>query len=344
LAERDGVLQPPHPRERTEFVGHEAAEAELVAALAGGRLPHAWLIGGPEGIGKATLAYRFARALLAGGSEGGSGSLAVDAGSRTARQVAARSHPNLVVLERLAAEGEKAPARFIPAASVRKALGFFGTTSADGGRRVAIVDSVEDLNLQGLNALLKTVEEPPAGAVILLVSHAPGRVLPTIRSRCRKLTLSRLAEHEVSEVIASLASADPPDPSAIRHAAVLADGSVGRALALLEPKRLSLVQELRTLLDELPRVRTDRILALAERLADKRQEGEFEIAIEAMLRWAADRVRATTSAPPARLAPLAEVCEKVAEAARSVETYNLDRRPLIVSAFGDLARAVRLAV
>jgi DNA polymerase-3 subunit delta' len=304
MAERDGGVQPPHPRERTTLVGHRAAEADLAAALAGGRLPHAWLIGGPEGIGKATLAYRFARALLDGAGGDGRGSLSVDPAGRTARQVAARSHPNLVVLERAAAEGEKGAPRFIPAASVRKALGFFGTTSADGGRRVAIVDSVEDLNLQGLNALLKTVEEPPPGAVILLVSHAPGRVLPTIRSRCRKLSLARLAEREVAEVIESLPPAGAGiEAGTVRQAAALADGSVGRALALLDPKRLALIQELRTLLDDLPSIRTDRVLALAERLADKRADGEFEIAIEAMLRWAADRVRAANGAPPARLAP-----------------------------------------
>jgi DNA polymerase-3 subunit delta' len=338
-----GDLDVPAPRERHDFIGQEAAVAALRAAEAGERLHHAWLLGGPQGVGKATLAYRFARHLLAPAAErvpGGDG-LGVDPGGRTARQVAALSHPNLFALERAAAEEGKAAPKVITVEAVRKALGFFASTAADGGRRICIVDAVDDLNVAAANALLKTIEEPPPGALILLVSHAPQRVLPTIRSRCRKLPLRPLDPAEITAVLSGL---DLDRGQELRgRAAAMADGSVRTALGLLDPRRIGLIDELSELLDLLPNAPLPRVLALAERVGDRRGADELPAVLDTVLRWLGVRVEARAAAGPARLAPLAELCENVAEAARLVDVYNLDRRAFIVSTFGDLAEAVRRA-
>lgn len=336
-------LDIPHPRERDSLIGQEAAVAALVEGERSGRLHHAWLMGGPEGIGKATLAYRFARHLLASPSERlaeGDG-LSVDPDGRTARQISALSHPNLMVIERGAGEDGKAASKIITVDSVRKALGFFASTAADGGRRICIVDGVEDLNANAANALLKTIEEPPTGALILLVSHAPQRVLPTIRSRCRKLSLPPLATPNLERILSGFDLA--ADPALRSRAIAMADGSARRALTLLDPKRIALIDELTSLLEAIPGAEAGRVLALADKLGDRRAGDEFPVALDTIQRWLSGRIRANPGAGPARLAPLAEVCENVTEAARAVEVYNLDRRAFIISTFGDLAEAVRRA-
>ena len=189
--EGDRLKGSPHPREQTKFFGHAAAEAEVLAAWNRGRFPHALLLGGPEGIGKATLAYRIARFLLAAPKSGAT-SLEIPADHPVSRQVAALSHPDLIALRRIASEEGKKPPSEISVDEVRRAISFFGSTAAMGGWRIAIVDSVDELNKNGTNALLKVLEEPPAHSLFLLISHAPGRLIATIRSRCQKISLLSL--------------------------------------------------------------------------------------------------------------------------------------------------------
>ncbi|TDR94286.1 DNA polymerase III subunit delta' [Enterovirga rhinocerotis] len=332
-----------HPREQHALFGHQAARRALGEGALSGRLHHAWLIGGPEGIGKATLAYRFARHLLASPGERRpeDDGFGIDPEGRTARQIAALSHPNLIAIERAGAEDGKAAARTISVEAVRKALAFFSSTAADGGRRICIIDGAEDLTIAAANALLKTIEEPPAGALVLIVSHAPQRLLPTIRSRCRKLALSALPDEDVRAALSSLGT-DPVADIAAR-AIGMAEGSVGRALTLMDPKRIALIDELTALLDSLPAAPAARVMSLADKLADRRSGDELPVALDTLVRWLSRRVGEGAHKGAARLAPLAELCENVLEAARTVETYNLDRRAFIVSTFGDLAEAVRRA-
>jgi DNA polymerase-3 subunit delta' len=333
----------PHPRETLGLVGHADAEAQLRSAAEGGRVHHAWLVGGQEGIGKATLAYRFARFLLAQPSERrfDVAGLAIVPESRTGRQVAAMSHPNLHALERPPAEDGKAASRIISVDAARKAIGFFTSTAPDGGRRICIVDAVDDLNAAAANALLKTIEEPPPNALILLVSHSPRRVLPTIRSRCRMLTLRPLGSEDLGVLLAGLAP--DADPDLRRKVVPLADGSIRRALSHLDPRRLRLIEDLQALLDGLPDVHLPAMLKVAERVADRATPDNLSIAVDCIQRWLAGRISEGAGQGAARLAPLAEVCESVLEAAREAEIYNLDRRAFIVSTFGDLAGAVRRA-
>ena len=190
--ESDAFAGAPHPRHATRLVGHRAAEAEMLAAYRDGRLAHAWLIGGPEGVGKATLAWRFARFLLANPDPAARSvrearDLAVDADSSAARQVGALAHPDFALIRREWRTSPKGFASEIGVDAVREAMQVFQLSAALGGSRIAIVDCAEDLNRSSANALLKVIEEPPDRSLILVVSHLPGQVLPTIRSRCRRL-------------------------------------------------------------------------------------------------------------------------------------------------------------
>ena len=342
--EPDRLPGVPHPRERTAFFGHREAEQAFLDAYRAGRLHHAWLIGGPLGVGKATLAYRVARFLLADdpARPAAAATLSIAPESAAARQVAALSHPNLAVLRRSPAAGKKGASTTIPVEAVRRALALFGSTAADGGYRVGIVDSAEDLTSSSANALLKLIEEPPPRSIFLIVSHAPQRVLPTIRSRCRRLMLKPLSDGDLRSVIRSLG---PPwaeaEDSALAKAVDLAEGSVRRTVEMLDPDKAAVVAETASLLETLPRPDLKRVLALAESLSRRDAEDAYDLMLDTVLRWAAADLRARASLGPSRLAPLVEVCEKVSRAAREVDVFNLDRRPLVISMFGDLAEAVR---
>ena len=205
------------PRETGVLFGHGEAERTLLDAYKGGRIPHAWLIGGPPGIGKATLAYRLARFVLAHPDPQApavqkADSLAVEADNPVARRIAAQAQGDLLVLERVINEQTGKLYTVIRVDDVRRAVPFFGSTAGEGGWRVAIVDAVDNLQREGANALLKVLEEPPPRTLLLLVSHAPGRELPTIRSRCRRLLLRPLSAADVARAAAAALGRDADEP------------------------------------------------------------------------------------------------------------------------------------
>src|SRR6202789_2992976 len=206
-----------HPRETTDLFGHREAETALLNAYRSDRIPHAWLIGGAQGIGKATLAYRMARFVLAHRDALAAGvqraeTLWVDPSDPVARHVAAGVHGGLLTLER--SLNEKGVMRtVITVDETRETISFFGSTAAVEGWRVCVVDTVDELNPNAANALLKILEEPPRQSLFLLVSHAPARVLPTIQSRCRKLMLRPLATDDVIRAAAQAASVAIDDPA-----------------------------------------------------------------------------------------------------------------------------------
>ena len=328
----------PLPRERHVLLGQDAAAAALREGETSGRLHHAWLIGGPEGVGKATLAYRVARRLLAYPGGGGPPGLDVPAGDPVTGKVAGLSHPNLVALRRHRSAGAKALPTKISVDMVRRALDLFGSTAADSGWRVCILDSAEDLNANAANALLKVLEEPPPRALFLILAHQPGRLLPTIRSRCRALMLRPLAPEAVARVVRALPAPFPqPDDAALARAVALSEGSVARALAMLDPVTAGLVAEVETLLARARDPDWGRVLKLAETLAGRDAEARFEAAQDAVLRFVSAELDRRRDEPPARLAALVAVAERFGRAAREAATYNLDRRPVVLSLFGDLA-------
>ena len=340
---RDEDVEPPHPRETTAWFGHAAAERALLDAYRGARIPHAWLIGGPPGIGKATLAYRLARFVLAHPDPAAPAvrnatSLAVDAEHPAARRIAARAHGGLLALERT--EGESGALRtVITVDEVRRTIGFFGRTAGEGGWRVCIVDSADELQYpQASNALLKILEEPPTRGLLLLVSHAPGRLLPTIRSRCRQLALRPLAVEDIAQAAAAALGLDADDGE-VAAAAAAADGSVGRAVQLLCGDALKVRERVTALLAALPAVDAMALHALGDALG-RADPQAFAAFVDAVRDWLSARL-GHGSAEPARLAQVAEVWEKLNGAAREVEVFNLDRRPMVFAVFGLLSEAAR---
>lgn len=339
----------PHPREARRLVGHREAQAAIRDGLAAGRLHHAWLIGGPEGIGKATFAYHVAKHLLGGAAAAPqSGPLSrdprhddplpVDPEARASRLVAGLAHPDLVVLRRQPSTDKKQASTQIPVDTVRRALDMFGSTAGSGGWRVCILDSAEDLNASGANALLKLVEEPPPRAIFLIVAQQPGRVLPTIRSRCRKLLLAPLSDQDMFTVLDGLNLGLPE--AELRQAIGLAGGSVRRALTRLDPETMALIRATLDLLERLPDLDLRKVMALADKLAGRAGEADFAVFLETVEDWASEALRKRAAAGARHLAPLAEVWDKTGRAVRETDALNLDRKPLVLSIFQDLAGAV----
>jgi DNA polymerase-3 subunit delta' len=227
-AEADRLEGRPHPRESTALVGHGASETALLRAV-NSRLPHAWIFGGPRGIGKATLAYRLAKALLVqGGAVKHLNSLETDPRHPVARRIVAGAHPDLLVVRRPADPKTGKLKSELPVDEVRRLGEFFARHASEGGRRIAIVDSADELNRNAANALLKILEEPPGGGLLILIAHQPRALLPTIRSRCRLLTMGPLSTAEVQQVLDLVA----PDLKNTAELAALGGGSVGTALEM----------------------------------------------------------------------------------------------------------------
>jgi DNA polymerase-3 subunit delta' len=346
----------PAPRANPDLLGHEAAERLLLAAWASERLPHGWLIAGPPGIGKATLAFRFARYVLAGGPR--PDSLAVPENHPVFRRIAAGGHSDLVTLERAqGGDGEQRRTE-IPVDAVRSANGFLRLTAGEGSWRVLIVDSADELNVNAANALLKILEEPPARALVLLVSHAPGGLPATVRSRCCRVVLSRLPASTVEVLLARHA----PDLAAEERATLarLAEGSIGRALALREAGGLALYREILDLIAPMPRLDAVALHRFGERLARRNAEPAYRTATDLIQWWLARLVRigATGQLAAGELVAGEEACarrlldragldqwaavwEKVARSFAQTDGLNLDRKQAVLSAFFAIEAAAR---
>ena len=254
-----------HPRETYALVGQDVALARVARAIRSGRPPQAWLIAGPPGIGKATLAYRIARYLLRYGARAdGPADLCVPANDPVSRKIEAQAHPGLLVLKRRTNDRGKLKT-VLDVEEIRRLGGFYGMTAEAGGWRVAIVDCADEMNDNAANALLKILEEPPGRGLLLLISHAPGRLLPTIRSRTQRLDLKPLSDAVMSDALARLL----PDESNDDRAALirLAEGSLGLALQLAGGDGLKLARDAQNLLGAIGAPDIPGVLALAERVS-----------------------------------------------------------------------------
>ncbi|MDP3735749.1 MAG: DNA polymerase III subunit delta' [Hyphomonadaceae bacterium] len=212
------------PAELGPVIGHDAAKREWLTAAASGRMHHGWLLRGPRGVGKGRLALQFAANLL--GADPGN-ALAVNAETPIGHLIIANSHPDLRVI-RLPVDDKGKQKSEIPVDSVRDLSQFFSLRPAMGGWRIAIIDAVDELNRFGANAILKTLEEPPARGVLFLISHGEQPILPTIRSRCRVLRCGALNEHETLQALQSAGV----ERDRAERVAQLAPGRPGRALQL----------------------------------------------------------------------------------------------------------------
>ncbi len=344
MSDEAGERDTLHPRETGVLFGHAEAERSLLEAYRSGRIPHAWLIGGEPGIGKATLAYRLARFVLAHPDPSVvevqiAQSLAFDPDDPVARRVAAQAHGDLLVLERVINEKTDKLFTVIRVEDVRRTVSFFGSTAGEGGWRVCIVDNADELQSpQAANALLKILEEPPPRALLLMVSDAPARLLPTIRSRCRRLLLRPLATADVVRAIAA-ATGRGVDEDEVREAAAAADGSVARAIALLDDKALALRQRVLDLFAQVPDPDPRALHALGDSLGGS-EPATLAAFVDMVNAWLAARLHGGGQETQ-RLARLAQVSAKINRAARDVDTYNLERKPLVFAVFGLLAEAAR---
>ncbi len=386
----DDEPDPFDPRLNPDLEGHDEAEAALAANLRSARPAHAWLITGPRGVGKATFAFRAARFVLAGagagaapsasglfGDEvpasdgarplarpmamapGGARAMAMAPDHPVFRQIAAGSHGGLKVLKR--ERSEKPPKEIrtkIVVEQVRRLNPFFGTTAAADSWRVAIVDSADELNRSSANALLKLLEEPPPKSLFLLASNAPGRLLPTVRSRCRILKLRPLADATVARVLAArMPDLDAADRTAL---AALAEGSPGRALHLAGEGGLDLYREMIGLIDT-DRLDIAAVYALGDRLNRKNAEGAYRALTGLVLQWLERLVRGAAVAGEAvpeltanegtlrqrllavrGLEDWLEVWEKAALRVAEADAANLERKQTVISLFAAIHRAAHV--
>ncbi|MDA0240035.1 MAG: DNA polymerase III subunit delta' [Proteobacteria bacterium] len=344
-------LELPTPRQNTELLGQEAAESEFLDCYRAGRLPHAWILGGPYGIGKATLAFRIARFMFThGGAVGGEAglfgdalpievadTLAVDESDPVFRRVAAAGHSDLLTVERGYDETRKRHRAEITVDEARGVAKFLSTTSGEGGWRVVIVDGAETMNKNAANAILKILEEPPRQTLMLLVSHNPGRILPTIRSRCRMLRMPLLSDQN----IATLLSRYVPDLAPEDHEGVIriAEGSVGRALSFVEGSGVEVYRDMMRLLAGLPAMDAGALHDLSSKIGRDNTGELFRTARDMLSWWLARSLRAATTDPgslPGAAGGLDrwfEVWEKIHNLFQRAESANLDHKQLILNAF-----------
>ncbi|HTV46086.1 MAG TPA: DNA polymerase III subunit delta' [Stellaceae bacterium] len=389
--DREAVTQTqstaPAPRANPDLVGHEAAERELERLFRAGRLPHAILLAGPRGIGKATLAFRFARFVLAqgddmlgqgddmptqgdpaaaavGGDAAGQSGLAIAADSGVFRRVAAAGHADLLTVERAWDPRRRRLRGEIVIDDVREIIGFFRLTAAEEGWRVVVVDGAEEMNRSAANALLKIIEEPPDRGLLLLVSHNPGRVLPTIRSRCRQLRLMPPSQ----DLAARLVRHYRPrlDAAEAASLAALCGGSIGQALGLADSGGFALYRTLLEILSTVPELDVPRLHAFADRLVRSDADDAYRVTEELLLQLVA---RLATTRIATALGPESDIVAgerallqnlgdralgdraergrwaalhaKIADDFAAADGLNLDRRQTLLGVFFAIAEAAR---
>ncbi|MBV9373578.1 MAG: DNA polymerase III subunit delta' [Alphaproteobacteria bacterium] len=337
------------PRENPELLGHEKAEGELRRLAEARRLPHAILLSGARGIGKATLAFRLARFLFAVSARSESG-LAVDPESGVSRRVASGGHADLLTIERAYDPRRRRLRSEIIVEDTRSIAGFFRLTSAEEGWRIVIVDGAEEMNRNAANALLKILEEPPRHGLLLFVSHNPGRLLPTVRSRCRHFPLQTLPQ----AVVLRLLQQYRPEiaGSEAEALASLAEGSIGRAIELADAGGLALYRSILGILAQAPRIEIAGLYALADKLARPDQEEAYRASVELLLQILARIVSSAAGGRSesgemtaaereviqhlgTRADPLhwASQRDRIVRNFADTDELNLDRKQAILSAF-----------
>lgn len=351
--EPDRIEGAPHPRETAVLFGQSRAEADFLEAYNTGRLHSGWLITGPRGVGKATLAWKIARFLLSEAPAGGffgdappaATSLDISSENPDARLVQSGAHPRLSVVRRPYNYDTKKLRQEITVDAVRGLKDFFHMSSADGGRRVVIVDAADEMNRNAANAILKELEEPPAKTTLLLIAHQPSRLLPTIRSRCRELRCGRLNSDDLHSALVQ-AGLDTPNTEGL---ATLSEGSAGDAVRLLRHEGLPLYAELIRTLEGLPRIDRIAALKLAEACAGRGAEVRYGLTLDLMDQFLARTARAGLFGEPhaqaaphearllARISPndhaargWAQLQQDLSERVRHGKAVNLDPASLIL--------------
>ncbi|MCV6824897.1 MULTISPECIES: DNA polymerase III subunit delta' [Halocynthiibacter] len=357
LPEPDRIAGAPHPRETTKLLGQAKAEAAFLEAFNTGRMHHGWLITGPRGVGKSTLAWRIARFLIAqppaGDDSGLFGdappaptSLDISSDHPVSQRIAALSEPQLFLLRRAANDKGDGLKTVITVDEVRRLKSFLSLSATDGGRRVVIVDAADEMNVSAANALLKLLEEPPDDTILLLVSHQPSGLLPTIKSRCRELRCTPLSPDDLATALATAGVEEISDPTVL---AALAAGSVGEAMRLVTLGGHQIYQTLCDLFHAAPGLDRPRALAMAESAVGKKNAERYELLLDMFDLFLSRMARAGVSGPPvieaakgeialfAKLAPTprhgrrwAELQQSLSARVRHGRAVNLDPAALIL--------------
>ncbi len=310
------------------FIGHASALDEFKKAFASGRMPHAWLITGSEGIGKATFAKHVAQFVL---SEGAGDLGELDPRRNAGKQADAESHPDLMIVRRPFDEKSGLPRDIIPVEEVQKIPPFLHLTASNGGWRIVIIDEAHALNRHGQNAILKAVEEPPRKTLILLTAATPGALLPTIRSRTRHLPLLPLGAAEMRALLAEAAARIPAED--IESVIELADGSIGFALKVIRADALPLYRDMAALLDAMPKLDIAGVHRLADQVSRKADTEVYEVLKELLLaRLRAAAQKEARNFPEGRADLALSVWEKTKAVFASAESSNLDKKTAFVTA------------
>ncbi len=346
------------PRENPFFVGHEHAQNTLVSSFKSNHFPHAWMVTGAEGIGKASLVFHFIRNVFAHNLElcgDNNGLVALDRLDPVFAQVSSLSHPDMLVLQRSRNPKSKAFYSVIRVDDIRALNKFFGFTSAGGGWRFVVVDVADDMNNNAANALLKILEEPPEKSVFFLISSAPNTLPTTILSRCRKLRLFPLGEDDLKRAVQGAFNTslmhDLPDEEHMTYALQKAQGSVRKALQYAVGNGLALDKQLGTLLARLPDIDYTLVHGLADRVTAKGTEDDFHTVHTLISSWMARQIKTTVHGkinethsrlfPKTALTSWAELWQDIHRKKAECLLLNLDKRTHIINLFFTIQEQAR---
>jgi len=344
------TISMPLPISNPDLLEHAEAENEFLNSYKSGRLPHAWLICGPRGIGKATLAYRISRFLLSRRepthtdnnlfgtklSQIETTSLATNITEPACRRVVSGGHPDFKNLE-CSFNERGVLSNFILVDQIRDLGRFLSKKPAEGGWRIVVIDSADDMNNSAANATLKILEEPPKKAILLLVSHNPQRLLPTIRSRCRHLRLTALS----NETVAILLHKHLPQMTTkeVNELSEISEGSIGRALELSELGGLEIYNEISDILNTLPHVDIARVHQFADKVNRDASGKKFEISFHLINRWLTNIIKRNAISKDSGLDPWIEVWDNTAHLIDKTKRVNLERKQVILNTFIAIRRA-----
>jgi len=331
------------PAQTFDLIGHRQPINHLAAQYASGRMHHAWLLNGPKGIGKATLAFRFAGHLFRNidATKAPNIYVAPDKGDGVESRVAGGGHPNLLHLSRPWDEKQKKFKTELTVDEIRRTISFFGKTRGEMGWRVCIVDAADEMNDNAANALLKILEEPPSNTLFLVISHASGRLLATIRSRCQLLTVKPLSEDEVIKIADNLGLLKDVEPQDRQLVATLSAGSPRRAAILLRNEGISLYRRLEKLCTSLDQPEWSAIHSIASELAPRAKDEKFRLFMDLVYDFISRQTlpEANSQRSISKLARWSQVWEKTRQSASLTDSYNLDRKQMILSLFERMHQA-----